>query len=230
MSLFAIADLHLSLGTNKPMDVFGPRWANANQKLEKNWRAKIAPEDTVVIAGDISWGMTPEEALPDLLFLDSLPGKKLLLKGNHDYWWSTRKKLETLFVQNNITSLDLLFNNAFAVGRLAVCGSRGWDIFGESEQDLKLKNREELRLRESLRQAAALGGEPVAFLHYPPLSPVSPFCEFADLLSEAGVRRCFYGHLHAGGQSRAFLGSRKGTEYRLISADTINFDPVFIEE
>ncbi len=230
MSLFAIADLHLSLGVDKPMDVFGARWENAVEKLEKNWRAAITDEDTVVIAGDFSWGMTAEEALPDLKFLDGLPGKKLLMKGNHDYWWSTLKKLHALLEENELHSIGFLFNNAYPVGNLTVCGSRGWNIFGASAQDNKLLRREVLRLEASCKEAIALGGEPIVFMHYPPLSPVSDCTLFSDVLSKYGIKKCYYGHLHYGGKGRAFEGKKDGVTYQLISADVINFDPVRVDE
>lgn len=229
MSLFAIADLHLSLGVNKPMDIFGTRWENAVEKLEKNWRAAVTDADTVVIAGDFSWGMTADEALPDLKFLDGLPGKKLLMKGNHDYWWSTLKKLNALLEENDLKTIGFLFNNAYPVGDQTVCGSRGWNIFGASDQDNKLLRREVLRLEASCKEALALGGEPVVFMHYPPLSPVSDCTLFSDVLSRYGIKRCFYGHLHYGGKGRAFEGEKDGVTYKLISADVINFDPVRID-
>lgn len=229
MALFAIADLHLSLGVDKPMDVFGARWENAVEKLEKNWRAAVTDDDTVVIAGDFSWGMTAAEALPDLKFLDSLPGKKLLMKGNHDYWWSTLTKLKALLEENELKTIDFLFNNAYPIGDKTVCGSRGWNIFGASDQDNKLLRREVMRLDASCKEALKLGGEPIVFMHYPPLSPVSDCTLFSDVLSRHGIKRCFYGHLHYGGKGRAFEGEKDGVTYQLISADVINFDPVRID-
>ena len=229
MALFAIADLHLSLGTDKPMDVFGARWENAAEKLENNWRAAVRGEDTVVIAGDISWGMTIDEAMPDLRFLASLPGRKILLKGNHDYWWSTKAKLDAALNAEGLAGFEFMLNNAFSADEFAVCGSRGWNIFGATPQDDKLLAREVLRLGVSLKEADALGGEKIAFLHYPPLSPVSECRLFSAPLEEAGVRQCFYGHLHAGGKGRAFEGTKNGVTYRLISADVLDFMPVRVE-
>lgn len=162
MSLFTIADLHLSFGVDKPMDVF-PGWQDYTSRLEKNWRAIIDEEDTVVIAGDISWAMKLEETTADFTFLESLPGKKLLLKGNHDYWWTTRKKIEEHLAACGFHTLDIVFNSAAPVGEVCVCGSRGWFYDAESDQDKKVLNREVGRLRTSIALAKATGLEPVVF-------------------------------------------------------------------
>lgn len=157
MALYAIADLHLSLGTDKPMDVFRG-WENYVERLEKNWRALVTEEDTVVIAGDISWGMRLEETGKDFAFIESLPGKKLLLKGNHDYWWSTRNKIETFFAQKGFKTMQLVFNSAERVGDITVCGTRGWLYNAETAEDKKIVARENGRLIASLNAAKALGG------------------------------------------------------------------------
>ena len=149
MSLFVIGDLHLSLGEDKPMDVFSG-WNDYVQRLENNWRRLITDDDTVVIAGDISWAMKLEETLTDFRFIHSLPGKKLLLKGNHDYWWATKKKMDEFISVNHLDSLSILFNNAFRVGEYAVCGTRGWFLENEAPEDIKVLNREVGRLKMSL--------------------------------------------------------------------------------
>ena len=153
MALYAIADLHLSLGTDKPMDVFRG-WENYVERLEKNWRALVTEEDTVVIAGDISWGMRLEETVQDFTFLESLPGKKLLLKGNHDYWWSTRSKIEAFFAAQGFCSMELVFNSAVRVGDITVCGTRGWLYNAETPEDRKIVARENGRLTLSPRGRA----------------------------------------------------------------------------
>jgi predicted phosphohydrolase len=152
MSLFAIADLHLSLGTNKPMDVF-EGWKDYVSRLQKNWRSIVGPDDTVVIAGDISWAMKLEEAVADFRFIDSLPGRKFILKGNHDYWWSTRKKIESFLAQNAFSSIGIIYNSAAQVGKFAVCGTRGWLYDAESAEDKKIVSREVGRLNASLDAA-----------------------------------------------------------------------------
>ena len=198
MSLFAIADLHLSLGTNKPMDDF-PGWRDYVSRLEQNWRALVAPEDTVVIAGDISWGMTLEQARTDFAFLESLPGKKLLLKGNHDYWWSTRRKMDQFIDEAGFTSLTIVHNTAEAVGEFAVCGTRGWFYDAEADEDKKVLAREAGRLNASIDAAERTGLEPVVFLHYPPVWGDQVCEEFMTILTERRIRRCYYGHIHGTG-------------------------------
>ena len=155
MSLFAIADLHLSLGEDKPMDVFSG-WNDYVQRLEENWRRLVTEDDTVVIAGDISWAMKLEETLTDFRFIDSLPGKKLLLKGNHDYWWSTKRKTDMFLQEHHLDSMQILFNNAYRVGDYAVCGTRGWFLENDTPEDVKVLNREVGRLRFSLEEAKRL--------------------------------------------------------------------------
>ena len=168
MALYVIADLHLSLGADKPMDVF-PGWKDYVQRLEKNWTALVKPEDTVVVAGDISWAMRLEDAAADFAFLNGLPGEKLLLKGNHDYWWSTRSKIDAFFQEQGFSTLRILHNCAYRVGDVAVCGTRGWLYNSETAEDKKIVAREAGRLLASLAEGEKLGGEPMVFLHYPPV-------------------------------------------------------------
>ncbi len=228
MSLFVIGDLHLSLGEDKPMDVFSG-WNDYVQRLENNWRRLITDDDTVVIAGDISWAMKLEETLTDFRFIHSLPGKKLLLKGNHDYWWATKKKMDEFISVNHLDSLSILFNNAFRVGEYAVCGTRGWFLENEAPEDIKVLNREVGRLKMSLEQAKKLGGEPVVFLHYPPYYRGLECSEMMDVLLEYGVKKCYYGHIHGKKNFRlAFEGEYRGINFRLISGDKVEFVPVLV--
>ena len=227
MSLFAIADLHLSLGTNKPMDDF-PGWRDYVSRLGQNWRALVAPEDTVVIAGDISWGMTLEQARTDFAFLESLPGKKLLLKGNHDYWWSTRRKMDQFIDEAGFTSLTIVHNTAEAVGEFAVCGTRGWFYDAEADEDKKVLAREAGRLNASIDAAERTGLEPVVFLHYPPVWGDQVCEEFMTILTERRIRRCYYGHIHGTGIRRAVQGTVRGVELRLISGDSLSFTPLLV--
>lgn len=226
MALFGIADLHLSLGTQKSMDVF-PGWENYAARLEQNWRATIKPEDTVVVAGDISWAMKLEETRRDFAFLNNLPGTKLLLKGNHDYWWGTRKKMEEYFAACGFDTLRILFNNAFRIGDIAVCGTRGW--FFDDGGDSTVLLREAGRLQTSILEAKKLGGEPVAFLHYPPVCGGAVCDEIFQILVEQKIKRCFYGHLHGPAIRRAVTGPYKGVSLRLISCDSTGFSPVPVE-
>ncbi len=224
MSLFAIADTHLSLAADKSMEIF-PGWQDYVTRLENNWRAVVGAADTVVIAGDVSWGMSLEGALRDFQFLDALPGKKLIFKGNHDYWWATRKKMDCFFEEHSLVSLRVVHNDAVEVDGVAVCGTRGWFFDAEADAEKKVVQREAGRLRTSIRAAKLLGGEPVAFLHYPPLTQTARCEEIMQVLEEEGVRRCCYGHLHGPSTRAAVTGEQEGIQFSLISADYLHFCP-----
>ena len=228
MSLFALGDTHLSLRTNKPMDIFNG-WDDYVSRLEKNWRALVKDEDTVVIAGDISWEMNLNETLTDFSFLDSLPGTKLFMKGNHDYWWETKSKMERFFDDNNLNSIKILFNNAYRIGDIAVCGTRGWFFDDESDAQQKVLSREVGRLKMSIEQAKKLGGEPVVFLHYPPLTRNARCDEIYQVLVESGIKRCYYAHLHGAAHHFAFQGESDGIRFSLISGDYLKFCPLLID-
>ena len=225
MALYAIGDLHLSLGTNKPMDVFGPKWANYVERIRENF-SKLNDDDVIVIAGDISWGMSLEQSLPDFQFIDALPGRKILLKGNHDYWWGTASKMKKFFAEHDITTLDILYNNAFFYGGHAICGTRGW-FYEESkgaEHDKKIMNREIMRLEASLKAAST--DEIYVFLHYPPKYMNYTCPEILELLKKYNVKRCCYGHIHGAGCQFAFNGMLGGIDFMLVSADHVKFRPV----
>ncbi len=228
MALFVIADLHLSLGTDKPMDVF-KGWEGYVSRLEKNWRSVVDPEDTVVIAGDISWAMNLEDSLADFSFIHSLPGTKLLMKGNHDYWWTTRSKIDSFFAEHGLFTLKILHNCSYRVGDRALCGTRGWLYNSETAEDKKIVNREAGRLLASIQEARKLGGELTAFLHYPPVYDGMECQELLDILVENGVKECYFGHIHGQYAARkALVGEYKGVRMRLISCDFVNFCPVLI--
>lgn len=229
MSLFAIADTHLSLGTDKPMDIF-KGWSGYVDKLRENWESTVSDSDTVVIAGDISWGMSLEGALDDFLFIDSLPGQKIILKGNHDYWWTTMRKMETFLNQNEMNTIRFLHNNTITVGDIAVCGSRGWFFDAEESADNKVLLREAGRLRTSINLAKETGLEPVVFLHYPPITQNMVCEEIYNVLLETGVRRCYYGHLHGPSMTRSINSVRDGIEFALISCDFLAFTPKLVEK
>lgn len=229
MGLYAISDLHLSLGTNKPMDVFGGRWVNYVEKIKNNWCATVTDDDTVIIPGDLSWAMNFEELEPDFDFIESLPGKKVLMKGNHDYWWSTLKKLNEFIKEKEYKTIKFLFNSAYFTDGISVCGSRGWDIFGTTGHDDKIVRRENGRLTVSCLEGQKLGGELIAFMHYPPVSPTSTKDEFIEVLQNFGVKRCYYGHIHHSGAGRVFEGEKFGITFKLISADQLDFIPERID-
>jgi len=225
MALYVIGDLHLSFASDKPMDVFGGKWADHPRRLKDSF-ARLTAEDVTVLCGDLSWAMSLREAAEDFHFIDALPGQKLILKGNHDYWWSTAAKMTAFFEAEGITSLRLLHNNCHFYGDVALCGTRGW--FFEEEKggghDRKIMSREILRLEASLK--AAGDREKLCFLHYPPRYGDSYVCrEITDLFRAYGVRECYYGHLHGPGHRAAVQGWVEGTDYHLVSADYLGFEP-----
>lgn len=225
--LYAIGDLHLSFSNDKPMDVFGEVWQDHAQKLKRGF-ASLTAEDVTVLCGDLSWAMSLPEALEDFRFIDALPGKKIVLKGNHDYWWSTAAKAKKLFAENGIETIDILHNNALPYGEYALCGTRGWFYEEERgvEHDRKIMRREVMRLENSLRAAGER--EKLVFLHYPPLYQKYECPEILALLEKHRVRFCGYGHIHGKGIAAAFNGWKGCTEFRLLSADAVDFTPVKI--
>ena len=225
MSLYVIGDLHLSLGSNKPMDIFGG-WHNYLEKLEENWRRLVRPEDGIVLAGDSSWGMTLEESLRDFQYLQGLPGRKYLIKGNHDYWWGSARKMQLFFEENGLDSLKILHNNCAEEEGLILCGTRGWLFENGAAFDQKIVNREAGRLEASLKASQGLGGERIVVLHYPPLFADQVIPEFIDLMERWEVGRCYYGHLHGTACRSAFNGLYRGIEFRLVSADGLGFCPL----
>lgn len=220
MALYAIGDTHLSLTCNKPMDVFGGAWENYVEKLLDGFSI-VAPDDTVVLCGDLSWGMSLEQAETDFAFLNALPGKKLLLKGNHDYWWTTAAKMNRFFNEKGFDTFQLLHNNCSFYGDIALCGTRGW--FFEEKADPKVFNRELIRLEASLKAAGE--HEKICFLHYPPRYQGYTCREIIELLERYQVKACYYGHLHGGSHRLAMEGIFGGLEYHLVAADYIDFKP-----
>lgn len=227
MSLFAIADTHLSFGTNKPMDTF-EGWSNYTQRLENNWNRLVDSEDYVIIAGDISWAMNFDELKADFAFIDSLKGKKIILKGNHDYWWNTVKKMNEFLDLNKFKSISFLYNNAYEFDGFSVCGSRGWLLDSDEQQDEKVLRREVLRLEMSLDSAKS--DEKIVFLHYPPITTNEKCDDILNLLVKYGIKKCYYGHLHGAAAKYAVDDSINGVDFKLISADRLNFTPYLIKK
>ena len=227
MALYALGDTHLAIGKDKPMDVFGPVWENHTEKLRQGF-SKLNDNDLCVLCGDLSWGMGLEDTLEDFLFLNSLPGRKIILKGNHDYWWSTAAKARRFFADHGIDTIEILNNNSFVYGDFSLCGTRGW--FYEEEtggaHDKKIMLREIGRLKTSLESAQT--ERKLVFLHYPPLYMSYRCDEILQLLREHKVEICCYGHIHGRGCRTAFNGMRDGCEFRLVSADYIGFEPVLL--
>lgn len=225
MSLFAIADTHLSFGTDKPMDSF-PGWNDYVDRIEKNWNKIVTNDDTVVIAGDISWAMNFDELKADFDFIERLKGKKIILKGNHDYWWNTSKKMNDFIESQRYKTISILFNNSYDVDGVSVCGSRGWLFDVDDEHDEKVLNREVGRLRLSLE--SAVNDEIIVFLHYPPVTTDTKCDEILNLLKEYGIKKCYYGHLHGIAAKKAVDDVVDGIEFRLISCDRLGFVPKLI--
>lgn len=210
------------------MDIFSG-WKNHTERLLENWNSKITDDDTVVLVGDHSWALKLEEAKKDLEFIDrELKGRKILSKGNHDLWWATMNKLTEFVSDNGFSTISFLFNNAFLAEGISICGTRGWIRENGEPADQKVLNREAGRLEMSLQAGAKLGGELVAFIHYPPIYGTEENAPIIELLHKYGVRRCYYGHLHGGSIKGALNGERNGIYYKLVSADGVGFDPVKI--
>jgi len=225
MALYAISDLHLSFGVDKPMDIFGAGWKDYTEKIKTGFEI-LTPDDVCIICGDISWGMNFDESLNDFYFIDKLPGKKIILKGNHDYWWNTVSKMKAFFEANNITSISILHNNCYHYDTAAICGTRGWlfDDELDTAQNEKVMAREVLRLRTSL-EAANSFKEKLCFFHYPPRYKNTVSYDIISVMNEFGVKRCIYGHLHGDGHKAATLGLAEGIDYEMVSADFISFTP-----
>ena len=228
MSLFAIGDLHLSLDGSKSMDVFGGRWTDYQQKIKRGF-SLLTEEDICVLCGDLVWGMTMEAAREDFLFISRLPGKKIILKGNHDYWWSTAAKAYRFFEENGMENMQILNNNSYEYGEYGICGTRGWFFEEErgDEHDRKIMLREVGRLEASLKAAGER--KKLVFLHYPPIYQGYECPEILSLLEQYQVERCYYGHIHGKGHSAAFQGERNGTVFRMVSADYLDFYPLKVE-
>ena len=227
MALYAIGDLHLCLGAPKPMDIFGGAWVGYMDKL-KEGMSVITAEDTTVLLGDLSWALDLENSKADFSWINEIPGRKIILKGNHDYWWSTAAKFNKFCVENGFHDLHILNNNCFEYDGWAICGTRGWFFEEErsGEHDEKVFKRELIRLEASLKAA---GEKPkMVFLHYPPRYKGYECREILDLLQKYEVRRCFYGHLHGGSHKLAMEGQWDGVEFRLVAADYIGFKPYLV--
>lgn len=224
MALYAIGDLHLSLGTDKPMDIFGGAWVGYMEKLREGMSV-IKEEDTTVLLGDLSWALGLDSAKEDFAWIDQIPGRKIILKGNHDYWWSTAAKFYKFCQEQGFSNQLILNNNHYEYDGFAICGTRGWFFEEErsSDHDGKVFRRELMRLEASLKSAGDL--PKIVFLHYPPRHGGYECTEILDLLKKYEVRQCFYGHLHGASHGLAMEGLWDGVEFRLVSADRLNFRP-----
>lgn len=228
MSIYAIADLHLSFNNTKPMDIFGDNWENHAEKIKKDWLTKVNKDDVVLIPGDFSWETYLEDTYKDFEFLDRLPGRKILLKGNHDYWWTTLTNIKNYLKENNFNTIDILFNNSYELDNYIIAGARGWDYTKLNER--KIIQREIGRLELSLKDAKKKNEnkEIVVCMHYPPISRNYLENEFERkilyMLKEYNVRKCIYGHLHSTAHMQAINEEKEGISFQLVSADFLNFE------
>lgn len=231
MATFAISDLHLAYGIDKPMDIFGDRWSNYMERLKLNWEEKVGSSDYVIIPGDISWATYLDQAVKDFEFIDALPGKKIISKGNHDYWWTTMSKLEKFLEEHSFKTISFMHNNSFNIEEFKVCGTRGWKCPGDDDfslEDRKIYERELQRLELSLKSAAASGENSniIVAMHYPPFNSAGEPSEFVEIMGKYGVKKCLYGHLHGMSFKSAITGNVAGIGFYLISADYLNFTPL----
>lgn len=231
MAIYVIGDLHLSLKHPKPMDKFGENWANHEQKIKEDWLSKVTENDLVILSGDFSWEIDLKETEEDFKYINNLPGKKLLLKGNHDYWWTTLTGMRNYLKANNFNNIDFLFNNSFEYENYIIAGTRGWSITEENNE--KMLRREAIRLELSLQDAANrniennTNKEILVFMHYPPITKADLIHnaepEFVRIMKKYNVKRCYYAHLHATSINEAVEGNYFGVEFKLVSSDSLNF-------
>ena len=230
MSIYTIGDLHLSFHENKPMGIFGENWEGHEEKIRKDWEEKVTANDLVVIPGDFSWSTYLKDTYEDFAYLNDLPGKKLLLKGNHDYWWTTVTSMRKFLQENDFETIDFVYNTDYEFENYIIAGTRGW---GQNEEgdDKKLLKREVARLELSLEKAIELKGnqekEMIVFLHYPPIIHSNlinhEMSEFVKVLKRYEIKRCYYGHLHSSSIREAVEGNYYGIDFKLVSADGLDF-------
>lgn len=228
MAIYTIGDLHLSFGNPKPMGIFGENWENHEEKIKEDWMLKVKDEDTVIHPGDFSWAMHLKDTYKDFEFLCSLPGKKILMKGNHEYWWTTVTNMKKYLKENDFENIDFLQTNSIEVENKIICGSRGWTLHHlDSENSKKILAREEIRLELSVKDAISknIDGnkEIIVFMHYPPIIKEKLDTGFSKILKKYNIQRCYYAHLHGKSIGEAVEGNIDGIEYRLVSADGLNF-------
>ncbi len=226
MSLYAISDLHLSFDEDKPMDIFGDNWQKHQEKIKQNWLEAVEENDLVLLPGDFCWAMYLEDAYKAFEYLEKLPGKKLLLKGNHDYWWTTIKKMRNYLQENNFNSIDFIYNNSYEFGNYIICGTRGWTISDTDSENKKILNREVQRLKLSLEYSKSNFNldekNIIVCMHYPPIKE-DHISEFVDLMKQYNVKLCIYGHLHGNAQKEVKEGLIEQINFKMVSCDYTDF-------
>lgn len=228
MSIYTIGDLHLSFKNPKPMNIFGENWKDHEEKIKKDWISKVKEEDTVIHPGDFSWGMKLEDTIPDFEYLKKLPGKKILLKGNHEYWWTTITNMKKFLIENDFKNIDFIQNNSIVVENKIICGTRGWSLNNiETENSKKILAREAIRLELSIKDAMSKNEkeekEIIVFMHYPPITKQELNTDFFKLLKKYKIKRCYYAHLHGKSLEDAVQGDIEGIEFKVVSADGLDF-------
>ena len=235
MAIYTIGDLHLSFNEDKPMSVFGENWEGYEEKVKESWISLVTEKDLVILPGDFSWSMYLKDTYKDFEYLNALPGKKLLLKGNHDYWWSTVNSMRNYIKENNFQNIDFLYNNAYEFEDKIIVGTRGWS-FGEDAESKKMIQREVARLELSIKNGIENYGEDkekIAFLHYPPIIKQhlqnNEINAFIEILKKYHINKCYYGHLHSTAIKEAVEGEHFGIDFQLVSADATQFNLVKVE-
>ena len=225
MSIYAIGDLHLSFANPKPMNIFGNNWNNHEEKIKLDLISKVKEEDTVVLPGDFSWAMNLKDTKKDFEYINNLPGRKIMSKGNHEYWWTTVTNIKKFLKENNFSNIDFLYNNSIEVEDKLICGTRGWNLNLESETSNKIITREEIRLENSIQDAINknLDKEIIVFMHYPPIIKQNLNTGFFKILKKYNIKRCYYAHLHGNSIKEALNGVYDGIEFKLVSADGLDF-------
>ena len=226
MAIYAIGDLHLSLNREKPMNIFGDNWENHEEKIKENWIKEVKNEDLVLMPGDFSWEMHLKDMYNDFKYLNELPGKKILLKGNHDYWWTTIAKMRGFIEENNFNNIEFLYNNSYEYADKIIVGTRGWAL-NDTENGNKMNHREEERLKLSIQDGLKKGEnkEMICMMHYPPIKKAGDIVSsnYIEILKENKVKTCIYGHLHGKAHEEAFEGEYEGIYFKLVSADYLDF-------
>ena len=230
MSIYVIGDLHLAFSVDKPMDIFGNNWENHAEKIKTNWIEQVKENDIVILPGDFSWATYLEDTYKDFEYLNSLPGNKIISKGNHDYWWTTVTSMKKFLKENNYEKIDFLYNNSFCVENKIITGTRGWVNTWKSEENFKILKRERDRLKLSIESGIKEFGnekEIISFIHYPPFYKekcIPDEINFIKLMNEYNVKKCYYAHLHADSHKEAIEGTVDNIEFKLVSSDYLKFD------
>ena len=226
MAIYAIGDLHLSLNREKPMNIFGDNWENHEEKIKENWIKEVKNEDLVLMPGDFSWEMHLKDMYNDFKYLNELPGKKILLKGNHDYWWTTIAKMRGFIEENNFNNIEFLYNNSYEYEDKIIVGTRGWAL-NDTDNSEKMNHREEERLKLSIQDGLKYGDskEIICMMHYPPIKKAETLIssEYIEIMKMYNVKTCIYGHLHGKSHEEAFEGIYEGINFKLVSADYLGF-------